>query len=89
MLSSDGGSSDPPLLFHTFPPGQEFPNEIDRGPIHATAEREHTLPLSPVLGVIAVAGGGVLLVAEARKRGSLCRIEQTGSRRALKVRTGV
>src|SRR6266403_48324 len=36
---------------------------IDIGPLHATADREKTLPLSPVLGVVAVAGGVVLLVA--------------------------
>jgi hypothetical protein len=34
---------------------------IDLGPIHATAEREHTLPLSPVLGIVAIAGGAMLL----------------------------
>lgn len=41
---------------------------IDIGPLHATAERQRTLPLSPVLGVVAVAGGVALLVAGARKR---------------------
>ena len=41
---------------------------IDLGPLHATADREKTLPLPPVLGVVAVAGGVVLLVAGARKR---------------------
>jgi hypothetical protein len=41
---------------------------IDIGPLHATAEREHTLPLSPLLGVVAVAGGVALLVAGTRKR---------------------
>jgi drug/metabolite transporter (DMT)-like permease len=40
---------------------------IDIGPIHATADREKTLPLSPVLGIVAVAGGVVLLVAGMRK----------------------
>ena len=40
---------------------------IDIGPIHATADREKTLPLSPVLGVVALAGGVVLLLAGARK----------------------
>ena len=42
---------------------------VDIGPIHATADREKTLPLSPVLGVVAVAGGVVLLVAGMRKSG--------------------
>jgi hypothetical protein len=41
---------------------------IDIGPLHATADREKTLPLPPVLGVAAVAGGVVLLIAGARRR---------------------
>jgi len=41
---------------------------VDIGPLHATAEREKTLPLPPVLGIVAVAGGVVLLVAGLRKR---------------------
>jgi len=42
---------------------------IDIGPLHATADRQRTLPLPPVLGIVAVAGGVVLLVAGGRKRG--------------------
>lgn len=41
---------------------------MDIGPIHATAEREKTFPLPPVLGIVAVAGGVVLLIAGLRKR---------------------
>lgn len=41
---------------------------LDIGPIHATAEREHTLPLSPIAGIAAVIGGAVLLFTGARKR---------------------
>ena len=41
---------------------------IDLGPIHATAEREKRVPLPPVVGLAAVAGGIVLLVSGARKR---------------------
>ena len=41
---------------------------VDIGPIHATAERQKTLPLSPVLGIVAVAGGVVLLIVGVRKR---------------------
>jgi hypothetical protein len=41
---------------------------IDIGPLHATADREKTLPLPPVLGIAAVAGGVVLLVAGVRRR---------------------
>ena len=39
---------------------------VDIGPIHATAERQHTLPLSPVLGIVAIAGGAMLLYVGAR-----------------------
>ena len=41
---------------------------IDIGPLHATADREKTLRLPPVLGIAAVAGGVVLLIAGVRKR---------------------
>ncbi len=41
---------------------------IDIGPVHATADRERTLLLPPVLGVAAVAGGVMLLIAGVRKR---------------------
>jgi hypothetical protein len=41
---------------------------LDIGPIHATAEREKTVPLRPVLGIVAVAAGVVLVVAGVRKR---------------------
>jgi hypothetical protein len=41
---------------------------IDIGPVHATADRQKTLPLPPVLGITAVAGGVALLVAGMRKR---------------------
>jgi uncharacterized membrane protein HdeD (DUF308 family) len=40
---------------------------LDIGPLHATAERQKTLPLPPVLGAVAVIGGVVLLIAGARK----------------------
>jgi hypothetical protein len=43
---------------------------IDIGPIHATAEREKTFPLPPVLGIVAVAGGVALMMAGARKSSS-------------------
>ena len=41
---------------------------IDVGPVHATADRERTLPLPPLVGIAAVAGGVALLVASRRKR---------------------
>ena len=40
---------------------------IDIGPVHATADRERTLPLPPLVGIAAVAGGVALLVAGMRK----------------------
>jgi hypothetical protein len=40
---------------------------VDIGPLHATADREKTVPLPPVLGIVAVAGGVVLLIAGVRK----------------------
>lgn len=42
---------------------------LDIGPIHATAEREKTFPLPPVLGIAAVAGGVALMLSSVRKRG--------------------
>jgi len=41
---------------------------LDIGPIHATADREKTLPLPPVLGIVAVAGGVTLLIVGTRQR---------------------
>jgi drug/metabolite transporter (DMT)-like permease len=41
---------------------------VDIGPIHATADRERTLPLPPIAGIVAVAGGVALLVSANRKR---------------------
>jgi hypothetical protein len=42
---------------------------LDIGPIHATAERQKTLPLPPVLGIVAVAAGVALVVVGVRKGG--------------------
>jgi hypothetical protein len=36
---------------------------IDVGPIHATRDETHHVPLSPVAGAVAVAGGIALLLA--------------------------
>jgi hypothetical protein len=41
---------------------------LDVGPIEATAERQKTIPLPPLLGGLALAGGIVLMIAGARKR---------------------
>lgn len=40
---------------------------LDVGPIHATTEKKQTLPLPPILGVIAIVAGGALLVVGTRK----------------------
>lgn len=40
---------------------------IDLGPIQATADRQKTIPLPPILGIGAVAGGLVLLIVSGRK----------------------
>ena len=41
---------------------------IDIGPIKATAERQKTVPLPPIVGIVAVVAGVGLLVAGSRKR---------------------
>jgi uncharacterized membrane protein len=40
---------------------------IDVGPIEATAEKEKTVPLPPLLGGLALAGGVVLVAVGAKK----------------------
>ena len=39
---------------------------IEIGPLQITAERTHTIPLLPILGVTAIVGGVVLLLASRR-----------------------
>lgn len=41
---------------------------FDAGPIHASRDKQETIPISPVLGGIAVAGGVVLLVVGAKQK---------------------
>jgi hypothetical protein len=40
---------------------------IDLGPVQITAERTRTIPLAPVLGVIALAGGAALFFVARRQ----------------------
>jgi hypothetical protein len=40
---------------------------FDFGPIQITAERTHTIPMIPVLGVLALAGGVALFFVTRRK----------------------
>jgi hypothetical protein len=41
---------------------------LDIGPIEATTERRETIPLPPVLGGLALAGGIALLIVGSRRR---------------------
>jgi hypothetical protein len=41
---------------------------LDIGPIEATAETRETIPLPPLLGGLALAGGVVLLIVGSRRR---------------------
>ena len=41
---------------------------LEVGPISATAETRETIPIPPVLGGLAIAGGVVLLVMSRRQR---------------------
>ena len=41
---------------------------LDIGPIHATADRQERIPLPPILGGLALAGGIALLVAGAKRK---------------------
>ena len=40
---------------------------VNLGPIHAEADQQHTIPLPPIIGVTALVGGIVLVVAGSRK----------------------
>jgi hypothetical protein len=41
---------------------------LDIGPIQATADRQKTIPLPPLFGGLALAGGIVLVIAASKKR---------------------
>jgi hypothetical protein len=40
---------------------------IDLGPLKASVDKERTIPLPPILGALALAGGVVLVIVGARK----------------------
>jgi len=42
---------------------------FDLGPMHVATEKTHHIPLSPILGGIALAGGIILLVVERKRLG--------------------
>ena len=39
---------------------------VDIGPLQATKTEHHTIPLSPVLGVLALLGGIIVIVSDRR-----------------------
>ena len=41
---------------------------VDLGPIEATADKKHSVPIPPVLGAVAVVGGILLVAATVRRR---------------------
>jgi hypothetical protein len=41
---------------------------VDIGPVELTAERRESIPLPPLLGGLALAGGVVLLIAGSRRK---------------------
>ena len=40
---------------------------VDIGPIHATRDKNHNIPLPPIAGAVALIGGIALLVADRTK----------------------
>lgn len=40
---------------------------VDIGPIHATREKTHNVPLPPIAGAVALSGGVVLLVVRRKE----------------------
>jgi hypothetical protein len=40
---------------------------VDIGPIHATRDEKHTVPLPPIAGAVALVGGIVLLVVRKKE----------------------
>jgi hypothetical protein len=40
---------------------------LDVGPLQATTEQKHTVPVPPILGALAVAGGLALMFSGARR----------------------
>lgn len=40
---------------------------LDVGPIEATAEREETIPIAPIIAGVAIVGGVILILAGGRR----------------------
>ena len=43
---------------------------IDIGPLQASTEKHETIPLPPVVGVLAIAGGAIILIAGGNRTGA-------------------
>jgi drug/metabolite transporter (DMT)-like permease len=41
---------------------------LDIGPVHATADKKESVPISPILGTAAIVGGVLLVAATSRRR---------------------
>ena len=41
---------------------------VDIGPLHATADRQKSIPLPPIVGIVAIGGGVALVIASMRRR---------------------
>ena len=41
---------------------------VDLGPIQVTADKKESVPISPVLGAVAIVGGVILIAATTRRR---------------------
>ncbi len=39
---------------------------LDIGPLHATAEREHSVPIAPIAGALMLIGGAAMLIVPKR-----------------------
>jgi hypothetical protein len=55
---------------------------VDSGPIHVTAEKSHTLPLLPIVGLVALLSSIALFVAGNKKSYEAARITRTDSDKA-------
>lgn len=42
---------------------------VDMGPIQISRTEHHTIPVSPILGIVAIAGGAALIYSSAKSRG--------------------
>lgn len=42
---------------------------LDLGPLQVTAEKQHNIPLPPIIGLLAIVGGVALFVVSSRKSG--------------------